>query len=98
DWDSLLAALREEDRLPSRIVHAWNVTGGEDSGAEDLLPGLTDARVRAFDSLVFLAQALEVAGAVRGARITVLSDALQRVTGESFLRPEKALLLGPVAK
>ena len=97
DWDALLGALREDGRLPKRIVHAWNLTGGDgDRSPESLLAGLPAARVRAFDSLVFLAQALEAAGAAGGARLTVLSDGLQRVAGETDLHPEKALLLGPV--
>jgi amino acid adenylation domain-containing protein len=98
DWDALFTALREAGRLPQRIVHAWNVTGGADTPPEGLLPRLTGARVRAFDSVIFLAQALEAAGAeaVRGVRVTLLSDGLQRVTGERALSPEKALLLGPV--
>ena len=95
DWDALLAALREDGRLPQRIVHAWNVDGGEPT-VEDLLAGWPAARVRAFDSLVFLAQALEAAGAAGGVRLTVLSTGLQRVAGEAVLHPEKALLLGPV--
>jgi acyl transferase domain-containing protein len=96
DWASLLAALREDDLLPWRIVHAWNVTGWQTGGPADLLARLPDARVRAFDSLIFLAQALEVAGIAQRVRLTVVSDALQRVAGEAALCPEKALLLGPI--
>ncbi|HKI06172.1 MAG TPA: SDR family NAD(P)-dependent oxidoreductase, partial [Thermoanaerobaculia bacterium] len=97
DWDALFAALREDGRLPKRIVHAWNVTGDTSARTpEALLAGWPAARVRAFDSLVFLVQALEAARAVEGVRLTVLSDGLQRVTGEAVLCPEKALLLGPV--
>ncbi len=102
DWSALFAALREDGRLPRRIVHAWNVTGripplpgGRECVWERGLGG-EGPRIRAFDSLLFLAQALELAGAAQGVRLTVVSDALQRVTGETVLCPEKALLLGPV--
>ncbi|HEX5759160.1 MAG TPA: SDR family NAD(P)-dependent oxidoreductase, partial [Thermoanaerobaculia bacterium] len=97
DWDALLAALRSEGRLPERIVHAWNVTTpARDRTPAALLAGLADSRVLAFDSLIYLAQALE-SGHGAAVRIAVLSNGLQRVAGEVELCPEKALLLGPVA-
>ncbi|HYG61904.1 MAG TPA: type I polyketide synthase, partial [Thermoanaerobaculia bacterium] len=77
NWDSLLADLKAAGELPRRIVHAWNL------GPADTLEA---SRVRAFDSLVFLAQALDRAGA-GAVRIGVLSSDLQRVAGERSLRP-----------
>ncbi|MFP3938811.1 MAG: amino acid adenylation domain-containing protein [Thermoanaerobaculia bacterium] len=118
DYERLLRELAEEERLPRKIIHAWNVgspeaatggaagpeagTGGAEhgSGATDELRGLraalTDARLWAYDSLLFLAQGLERAGAAELTRLTVLSSHLHRVAGERHLAPERALLLGPV--
>jgi len=53
-------------------------------------------RMRSFDSLLLLAQALARAAPGAPARIAVLSDAMQKVAGETVLHPEKALLLGLV--
>ncbi|MES1243434.1 MAG: amino acid adenylation domain-containing protein [Acidobacteriota bacterium] len=70
---------------PDRIVHLWNV-------AE-----LDKGRERAFDSLVFLVQALERADPAASVGLTVVSTGLHRIGGESGdLQPERALLLGPV--
>ncbi|HEX6903705.1 MAG TPA: amino acid adenylation domain-containing protein [Thermoanaerobaculia bacterium] len=84
DYDRLLAGLRGAGSLPDRIVHLWNVGGPSEEAA--------------FYSLLWLAQALGEAGARPAVpvEITVVADGLCDVTGEEAVRPEKALLLGPV--
>ncbi|HVR98965.1 MAG TPA: SDR family NAD(P)-dependent oxidoreductase, partial [Thermoanaerobaculia bacterium] len=81
------------DAVPRRIVHALNLTAPGGTA----LDRLDSARLHAFDSLVSLAQALERSASGEAVRIGVLSNGLQRVTGERVTHPEKALLLGPVA-
>ena len=82
-YETLFKELRQLGRLPSRVVHLWNVTGtaGEDLG---------------FYSLIYLAQAWLKQGGDVDLRIEVISDSMQRVTGEEALCPRKAALLGPV--
>ncbi|HEX3525705.1 MAG TPA: amino acid adenylation domain-containing protein [Thermoanaerobaculia bacterium] len=84
DWDALFAAMKEP---PGKILHAWNVGPARP---------LDEMRMRSFDSLLLLAQALARAAPGTPARIAVLSDAMQKVAGETVLHPEKALLLGLV--
>ncbi|HEY2739197.1 MAG TPA: SDR family NAD(P)-dependent oxidoreductase, partial [Thermoanaerobaculia bacterium] len=84
DWDALFAAMKEP---PGKILHAWNVGPARP---------LDEMRMRSFDSLLLLAQALSRAVPGTPARIAVLSDAMQKVAGETVLHPEKALLLGLV--
>ncbi len=84
DWDALFAEMKEP---PGKILHAWNVGPARP---------LDEMRMRSFDSLLLLAQALSRAAPGTPARIAVLSDAMQKVAGEAVLHPEKALLLGLV--
>ncbi|HVR95833.1 MAG TPA: amino acid adenylation domain-containing protein, partial [Thermoanaerobaculia bacterium] len=95
DYEALIGHLRASDRLPERIVHAWNLVAA--APAQHLLERLEEARVRSFDSLLLLVQALEEGAAGRALRIGVLSNNLQKVAWESVLCPERALLLGAVA-
>lgn len=96
DYDRLMRGLQTSGRLPEAVVHAWNVTGDRRIQAGSILPALEDAQCRSFDSLLFLAQALERCNPGAPARIGVLSDHMQKVGGEREIYPEKSLLIGPV--
>ncbi len=92
-YDMLVDELVKSGTLPGIILHGWNLTSA--------LPAMppaswVQARAQSFDSLVFLAQALESKAPGSEVRITVLSNNMQKVGGEQVLEPEKALLLGPV--
>jgi phthiocerol/phenolphthiocerol synthesis type-I polyketide synthase E len=96
DYAQLLTELAREGRRPTRIVHAWSVTGdvGEGQEAERRCLDL------GFYSLLFLVQALGEIFLQEGAgrapvRLDVLSDRAQRVVGDEPILPEKATLLGP---
>jgi amino acid adenylation domain-containing protein len=97
DLSALIAALREEGGTPDRILHLLNVTEPGARTSAETAAGLPEARVRAFDSLLALAQALEAERAVAGVRLAVVSSGLHRLAGDGAAAPEKALLLGPVA-
>jgi len=85
-YRELLVSLAGEERLPERIVHAWNL-GPVDPGA---------GRTAAFDSLVLLSRALEAVAPGRPARIDVLSTGLHRIGADPPPIPERSLLLGPL--
>ncbi|MEP7339009.1 MAG: MupA/Atu3671 family FMN-dependent luciferase-like monooxygenase [Acidobacteriota bacterium] len=90
DYVALLEDLEQKDGFPDLIFHLWNVTAsGADSAASEKLLHL------GFYSLLFLAQALGGRKSVAPLRLTVVSNALQDITGEEPLSPEKATLLGP---
>ncbi|MFF4430983.1 SDR family NAD(P)-dependent oxidoreductase [Streptomyces sp. NPDC001513] len=87
DYAALLRELDRAGALPRHVVHCWTVTGpGDRADAAEL-------RWRAFDSLLFLAQALGGTAAEEVA-VTVVSDQLHP-WGGSGSQPLKALLLGP---
>jgi acyl transferase domain-containing protein len=101
DWDALFGDLRAAGRLPQRIVHAWCLGPiGPGVALEEDLGTLDEARLRAYDSVVALVQALERAAAPLELSSKVdlffLTDGLHRVAGEGGEHPEKALLLGPL--
>ena len=93
-YRTLLADLAGSGALPRTIVHAWNLTPAASQPAS--VASWEEARVRGFDSLVFLVQALESMNSKEAINITVLSSNMQKVGGEPVLQPEKAILLGPV--
>jgi len=93
DYGALIDDLRATGRMPTTIVHLWNVTPSSTESGHD---GWEEAQYLGFYSLLFLAQALGRAGLVDGVRIEIVSSHMQHVTGGDALCPEKATLLGPV--
>jgi acyl transferase domain-containing protein/acyl carrier protein len=95
DYDALLNELRALDRIPRSVVHLWNVTPER---ARPLTPEDADrAQSLGFYSLLFLTQAMGDQNPAIAAKIAVVSNHLQDVTGEELLNPEKATVLGSVA-
>jgi len=92
DYESVIESLVAADFSPSRVLHLWSVTD-DDADAQD--SRLERSVHRGFHSLVFLAQALDSVLPASDARILIVSNQVQEVTGEENLRPEKSLLLGP---
>ncbi|HSR22864.1 MAG TPA: SDR family NAD(P)-dependent oxidoreductase, partial [Candidatus Eisenbacteria bacterium] len=91
DYDLLLAALAAEGLLPRTIVHAWSL------GGEPLATTAAAAagwRVRCFDSLVLLAQALATGDETAPVRVAVVTDGVLAPDGPATA-PLKATLLGP---
>jgi NAD(P)-dependent dehydrogenase (short-subunit alcohol dehydrogenase family)/acyl carrier protein len=89
DYEALLTALAERDRIPGRIVHLWNATPLEKESKKK-----NDAVGDAFYSLLFLTQALEKQDLADGLQLAVISSHVQSVTGEEVVSPERATLLG----
>lgn len=92
DYVRLLRQL-DHDRLACRrIVHLWNLderhTAGPHEPSDEILR-------RGFQSLVFLAQALERRGRLDPVAITVVSSQVHDVLGDETLCPPKAACLGP---
>ncbi len=93
-YQALFEDLAKSGALPRTIIHAWNITSsGFESGT---VASWTEARVRSFDSLMFLAQALESKASGEQVRIVALSNCMQRIGRELAMQPEKAMLLGPL--
>ncbi len=94
ELDRVVETLGAEGRVPTRIVHAWSVTGDE---TVQRTPGDTlRMRQLGFDSLLMLAQAAGREDWAEPTKLLVISDRMQRVAGEANLLPAKAMVLGPV--
>ena len=91
-YDALVARLRREGRVPDAIVHLLAASPIESVSGGDLLA----ARPRAFDSLVWLAQALGRQGVFSPVRLEIVSANLHDVLGSEPLEPATALLIGPL--
>ncbi|MBV9790940.1 MAG: SDR family NAD(P)-dependent oxidoreductase, partial [Chloroflexi bacterium] len=93
EYDELFKNLRDDDKLPTIIAHLWNVTPAERAQSRDEL--LAAAQDRGFFSLLYLAQAIGNLNLQEPIHIGVVSNDMQRVSGETIRHPEKAPLLGP---
>ncbi|MGO4832536.1 acyltransferase domain-containing protein, partial [Rhizobiaceae sp. 2RAB30] len=92
-YDALLSGIAADGPLPSRILHLWLVTSGEDHR-----PGssfFNQNQEQGFYSLLHFAQALGDAEAGEGTQLTVVTNGMQRVGDEPLPYPEKATILGP---
>ena len=90
-YAALIQALRDDRKLPDRIVHAWSLTGNPSAKAND---DFAQAQESGFYSVLFLAKALS-ACVGRKVDLFALSDNVQDVYGTEVLSPEKSTLLGP---
>ncbi len=92
-YDTLISALKADQALPERIVHAWGVT--ENHSALPAGDGFARAQALGFYSLLFLAKAFATHNVVQEIALFALSNNVQEVHGTETLRPEKSTLLGP---
>ncbi|OJH33931.1 hybrid non-ribosomal peptide synthetase/type I polyketide synthase [Cystobacter ferrugineus] len=90
DWNALVLALRDSERLPRHVLHAWAVTPAPDSRVR-LEPALLD---QGFLGLLQLARALGTHAPEASVRFDILSSFMQAVTAEVPVEPLKATLLG----
>ena len=88
-FSELIGALAKAGALPGHIVHLW---------ALDTMQGAGGSRIAgqslAFDSLVYLARALQEHDIDSAIRLTVVTAGCQAVANEEVPHPERALALG----
>ncbi|MBC1236337.1 MULTISPECIES: type I polyketide synthase [Nostoc] len=94
DYNTLIKELLIQEKLPTSIIHLWNVTPVIEKELE--IEEVKKAQKTGFYSLLFLAQALGQQETSFAVKITVISNNLQPVIGSEILCPEKATLLGPI--
>lgn len=90
DYDSLITALNNDEKMPDKIVHLLNINASKGQQMS-----FDAAQTRGFYSLLYLAQAIGKLNVTSPIEIIVVSNDLQEVTGSEKLSPEKATLLGP---
>jgi NAD(P)-dependent dehydrogenase (short-subunit alcohol dehydrogenase family) len=93
DYRALLRELKAGGQSPDNIAHLWCLTG-RDKGLS-VADSYRLIRRVGFNSLLFLTQAIREHLPRQSMQIKVISNHLQDVTGDEFLSPAKAILLGP---
>jgi acyl transferase domain-containing protein/acyl carrier protein len=97
DYQALIAELKNQHLVPRRIIHLWNVSGGNTGEPEaDWAEAYDMYKDRGFYSLIYLAKALGQEGIGDRINITVISDHMQQVSGDEVVCPPKAMVLGPI--
>ncbi|HEU5131832.1 MAG TPA: SDR family NAD(P)-dependent oxidoreductase, partial [Pyrinomonadaceae bacterium] len=89
DYEALLQKL---DTRPAGFVHLWNVTSSFDSLRDVEQP--LDCEQRGFYSLLALSQALGNETEAKPTELLIVTNEMQRVTGDEALCPDKATVLG----
>lgn len=92
DHDSLLRALSEHGQRPGHILHLWNITLNEAPAETAFHEEIQDL---GFYSLLALAQTLGELDEAEALQLDVITNNMQKVTGNERLFPEKATVLGP---
>jgi acyl transferase domain-containing protein len=92
-YDRVIRALQAINLVPDCVVHAWSVTGHNQTQAGD--GHFKQAQELGFYSLLLLAKTLAKQNVRNGITLFALSDNIQEVNGKEPLRPEKSTLLGP---
>jgi acyl transferase domain-containing protein len=94
DYDTLIGTLRSDNKIPTRILHLWNV--GDDVPESSSLEHFRRAQERGFYSLVFLAQALGKQSVTAQIQLGMVTTGMQVVLGDETMVPARATLLGAV--
>jgi acyl transferase domain-containing protein/acyl carrier protein len=97
DYKTLFRELHTREKMPKRIVHLWNVTTRTETGIKIVdIEAVDKAQYLGFYSLLFLAQAIGEQDISDDIQLSVLSNNMQAVVGETVRFPEKASVLGPI--
>ncbi|MCK5522104.1 MAG: amino acid adenylation domain-containing protein [Thiomargarita sp.] len=94
DYEALLKKLRTLNKIPQTIVHLWTVTHNSDEAPK--YERVDEAQTLGFYSLLFLTQAIEKQELTNDIQLMLVSNNVQKVTGEETLYPEKSTVLGPI--
>jgi len=94
DYQQLREVLRQQNGTPDYVLHCWSVTPTATGSAfhSELQTPLLQT---GFYSVLYLAQMLTSMAENGKIDVTIVTNHLQEVTGEEWIAPEKAMLLGP---
>jgi acyl transferase domain-containing protein/acyl carrier protein len=95
DYLRLFAALIQLEKVPTRILHSWSVTGTI-PGSAPRKESLEDSLNRGFYSLLNIVRAAGDQSLNHEMQIHVLTNHMANVMGDEQLSPEKAIILGAV--
>ena len=86
EYTALFKSLSDAGQLPTRIVHLWGIATSDRT--------LEQTQEHGLYSLVSLAQAVGELGLQERLQLSVITNNLQAITGETILLPERATILG----
>jgi amino acid adenylation domain-containing protein len=95
-YEALIEELQSSGKIPDRIVHLWNLSPAVNENQELVNERVEKSLDLGFYSLIYLAKALGKQPLNREIHITVLTNGMQEVWGETVVFPEKAAVLAPV--
>lgn len=92
-YDAFFRQLSENGKIPGKIIHLWGITGKADIINLD---NIDHSLEMGFFSLLNIVKTLGNLSSANKIRLHVITDNMQKVTGEKFLCPEKSTLLAAV--
>jgi len=92
DYALLLEELAGTGGTPTEILHVWSIDTPEQT--DDPVARFQSVQRTGFHSLICLAQAIGSQGISEDIRLTVISDNMQPVPGDTEIVPEKATVSG----
>lgn len=90
----LWARLKEAGTIPREIIHLWGIDGNSTHKIDG--PSIEDGQNRGFYSLLFLTQVMEMLNGNDKFDMIIITDNMQKVTGDEIISPIKSTVLGPV--
>lgn len=91
DYDLLLRELRDQGKVPGKIVHCWTLTTEPSTTlSQDIVDQMLE---RGFYSLLNLVKTLSMLG-MDTCDISIITNYLQNISGSEVVCPEKALITG----
>ncbi|UCH93969.1 MAG: amino acid adenylation domain-containing protein [Candidatus Aminicenantes bacterium] len=93
DYEALIKALKQLSKPVNKIIHLWGVT--RDKTRRQGIEAVENAQNSGFYSLLYLAKAIGNQSVSDNLQVEVITSNMQEVSGEEWLCPEKATVLGP---
>lgn len=92
-YTKLINDLLQDGMTPDQIVHMWSTTKAEEL-EEKNMTFVEEAQQRGFYSLLQVTKALGVLPTNHHFQITMISNHMHEIAGDTILHPEKSTLLG----
>jgi len=87
DYDALIRELSQQEKMPDRVVHLWNIVETEADFAQTQGYG--------FYSLLYLSQAIQAYQPNADLSLWIVTNGLYQIESRDSVNPYKATVLGP---
>lgn len=92
---ALFKEFQQLEIIPTTVVHFGNVKPGEEGDRKPGSEASKEILSTGFHSLIYIVQAIGKLGIIDDIQLQVVTDNMQKVTGDEVLIPAKATVLGP---